>query len=158
MADINNVVLVGRLGRDCELKHTSAGTAIARFSIAVNHRRQSGDRWVDEAHWFDCAVFGRTAESLERYLVKGKQVGVSGSLRQNRWQDDSGRNRNRVEIAVRDLQLLGDARNENGAGSRSNGDGGYRGSQRRAAPAPAPQRQPQPAAAYQDDFDDDIPF
>jgi single-strand DNA-binding protein len=106
MADINHVVLVGRLTRDAELKYTANGQAVCKFSVAVNRRRKTGEQWVDEANFFDIVVWGRQGESLNQYLVKGKLVGVDGELRQDRWEQD-GQNRSKVEIVANNLQLLG---------------------------------------------------
>ena len=138
MADINHVVLVGRLTRDAELKYTSSGSALSNFSIAVNRRRKSGDEWVEEVSFFNVVVWGRVAEALSPYLVKGKQVGVEGELRQNRWEQD-GQPRSRVEINASNLQLLG---SRGQAATATDGD-----SSEASAPSPP-----------SDDFEDDIPF
>ena len=145
MADVNHVVLIGRLTRDAELKYTNNGTAICKFSIANNQRRKRDDQWVDEAHFFDVTLWGKTAEAVSQYLVKGKQVGVEGQLRQSRWEQD-GQSRSRVEVNANNLQLLGGG---TGGGQASPGadtgtDSGY----------PGGQQQPYP----KDDFEDDIPF
>jgi single-strand DNA-binding protein len=103
--DINMVVLVGRLVRDAELRYTSGGTAVANLSIAVNRRKKDGDSWREEASFFDIQLWGKAAESLERYLTKGKQIAVQGELRQSRWQQD-GQSRSKVSIAATNLQLL----------------------------------------------------
>ena len=108
MADINKVVIVGRLTRDAELKFTSGGTPVSKFSIAVNRRVKQGDQWKDEASFFDVSSWGKQGESLTQYLVKGKQVGIEGELRQDRWQQD-GQSRSRIEIVANNIQLLGDA-------------------------------------------------
>jgi single-strand DNA-binding protein len=105
MADLNHVVLIGRLTRDAELKYTANGQAVCKFSIAVNRRRKNGDQWVDEANFFDIVVWGRQGESLNQYLVKGKTVGIDGELRQDRWEQD-GQNRSKVEIMAGNVQLL----------------------------------------------------
>ena len=149
MADINHVTLVGRLTRDAELKYTNSGQAVSNISLAVNQRRRRDDQWVDEAHFFDCVVWGRTAEVLNTYLVKGKQVGIEGQLRQNRWEQE-GRTRSRVEISVNNIQLLG-GRNDQAP---------------REEPGAAPVARPSAAAPARgsggipsaDEFDDDIPF
>jgi single-strand DNA-binding protein len=107
MADVNNVVLVGRLTRDAELKYTGTGFPISNFSIAVNRRRKNGDEWVDEANFFDITVYGKSAESLKPYLIKGRQVAVEGELRQDRWQQEDGQTRSKVVISANNLQLLG---------------------------------------------------
>ena len=72
MADINHVVLVGRLTRDAELKYIPSGQALSKFSIALNRKRKNGDQWVDEANFFDIVLWGRQAEAINQYLVKGK--------------------------------------------------------------------------------------
>jgi len=150
MADLNHVVLIGRLTRDAELKQTANGQAVCKFSIAVNRRRKNGDQWEDEANFFDIVVWGRQGESLNQYLVKGKMVGVDGELRQDRWQQD-GQNRSKVEIVANYLQLLG-----GGPGSGGS-PGNYSGNS--SAPQDRQnwkgQNSPPPA---EDNFADDIPF
>ena len=144
--DINQVVLVGRLTRDAELKYTNTGTAIGKFSIAVNRRKRSGDQWTDEVSYFDIVVWGKTAETLNQYLQKGKQIAVSGELRQNRWEQD-GQNRSKVEVVANTVQLLG------GSGRGSDGpvqSGGRSNSTNDMPPADT--------GSYSDDFEDDIPF
>ena len=116
MADINAVTLVGRLTRDAEMKYTSGGGCIANFSLAVNRRRKQGDGWTDEASFIDCTLFGNQAEAVSRYLTKGKQVGVVGELRQERWEKD-GQKRSKVKIIADNVQLLGSASNGSGEGA-----------------------------------------
>ena len=82
--DINQVILVGRVTRDAELRYTAAGTALCNFSIAVNRRTKKGDQWQDEASFFDLTLWEKQAENLNKYLVKGTQVAVQGELRQDR--------------------------------------------------------------------------
>ena len=72
MADINRVILVGRLTRDAELRYTGGGMAVCKFSLAINRRKKSGDRWEDEAHFFDVVLFGKQGEAINQYLVKGR--------------------------------------------------------------------------------------
>jgi single-strand DNA-binding protein len=106
MTDLNVVVMTGRLTRDAELKYTAGGTPVTKFSIAVNRRRKVNDQWEDEANFFDVALWGKQGETLSQYLVKGKQVGIAGELRQERWEKD-GQNRSRVEVVAETIQLLG---------------------------------------------------
>ncbi len=106
MADLNHVMLIGRLTRDAELKYTQNGFAISNFSIAVNRRRKNGDQWVDEVSYFEINLFGKSAESLKQYLLKGKQIAVDGELRQDRWEQD-GQSRSKVIIVANNVQLLG---------------------------------------------------
>jgi len=142
MADVNHVILIGRCTRDAELKYTSGGMAVCKFAIAVNRRRKQGEQWVDEASFFDIVLFGRAGESINQYLVKGKQVAVEGELHQNRWEQD-GQSRSKVEINASNVQLLG-------------------GGTEQTAPAPSRPRG-QPASVPEEDygprdFPDDIPF
>jgi single-strand DNA-binding protein len=150
MVDVNHVVLVGRLTREAELKYTSGGQAVCKFSVAVNRRKKSGDQWEDEANFFDVVVWGRQGETLHPYLVKGKMVAVDGELRQDRWQQD-GQNRSKVEIIANFLQLLGGG--GGAGGSQGSGQGQNSGSG---------QSYPQEAAAGgssgEEGFADDIPF
>jgi single-strand DNA-binding protein len=107
MADVNHVVLIGRLTRDAELKYTGTGFPISNFSVAVNRRRKNGDVWEDEANFFDITLYGKSAESLKTYLLKGQRVAVEGELRQDRWQQEDGQTRSKVVISANNLQLLG---------------------------------------------------
>lgn len=103
--DINQVVIIGRLTRDCELKYTNSGTAISKFSLAVNRKKKQGDEWVEEVSYFDITLWAKQAEVLSQWLNKGKQVAVAGALRQNRWEQD-GQKRSKVEIVASNVQLL----------------------------------------------------
>jgi single-strand DNA-binding protein len=156
MADLNHVVLIGRLTRDAELKYTANGQAVCKFSIAVNRRRKSGEQWVDEPNFFDVVLWGRQGETLNQYLVKGKQVGVDGELRQDRWEQD-GQNRSRVEIVASNLQLLG-----GGASGASGGASSYGGGNGASTGGPynggAPRQENTPAPGGDDGFTNDIPF
>jgi single-strand DNA-binding protein len=152
MADLNHVVLIGRLTRDAELKSIASGQSVCKFSIAVNRRRKNGDQWEDEPNFFDVVVWGRQGESLHQYLLKGKMVGVDGELKQDRWQQD-GQNRSKVEIVANNLQLLG--------GNPGSGGGNFNNSGNNQGPAPQGQgwqSQGGPAPAAEDTFADDIPF
>lgn len=171
MADVNHVILIGRLTRDAELKYTSGGMAVCKFAIAVNRRRKNGDQWVDEASFFDIVLWGRSGESLNQYLVKGKQVAVEGELRQDRWEQD-GQSRSKIEIMANNVQLLGG----NTGGSQGSGSGGYaggssgsggytaqgagQGSPYQKRPDQAPARGPAHESddSVPPDFPDDIPF
>ena len=177
MADVNHVTLIGRLTRDAELKYTAAGFAISNFSIAVNRRRKNGDQWVEEANYFDINLFGKAAESLKPYLVKGKQIAVEGELKQDRWEQD-GQSRSKVVITAGNVQLLGGGQGAGGGSfQQSAGGGGYQqqgGFQQSAGGGyqqnsggfqssrgfgnPPPQQPPQKMDGYEEEFEDDIPF
>ena len=139
---VNHVIEIGNLTRDAEMKYLSSGTAVLKFSIAVNERRKQGEQWVDEANFFDVVLYGKSAENLNQYLVKGKQVAVEGKLHQNRWEHE-GKTMTKIEIVASNVQLLG--------GKSESRD---------EAPPSVP---PRVAAVENDDstppdFPDDIPF
>lgn len=159
MADINRVVLVGRLVRDAEQKYTPGGLAICEFSIAVNNRRKQGEEWVDEAHFFDVTLFGRQGEAIQRYMLKGKQVGIDGRLKQDRWQDkETGQNRSKVGIIADNVMLLGGG--SDGPGSSGAGGGWSRPESGSSAPAKSggSGRADSDDGFGGDDFPDNIPF
>jgi len=119
MKDTNTVSLVGRLTRDAELTYTGGGFPVLKFAIAVNRSKKEGDGWVDEASFFDVTVWGKMGESINKFLVKGKQVAVSGELRQERWEKD-GDKRSKVIISAEHVQLLGDSSSTHQVNSSSN--------------------------------------
>ena len=134
MSDMNNVHLIGRLTRDAELTYTSTGTAICKFSLAVNDTYMKDGQKQQNVSFFNVVLWGKRGEALTQYLLKGKQVGIEGKLKQERWQDKEGKSRQNVNIVCNQLQLLGGA--------------GQSGSSNKPEAAPAPK----------DDFEDDIPF
>ncbi len=111
MTDLNNVVLIGRLTRDVGSDERSFGylpngNARANFSIAVNRSKKNGEQWVDEVSFFDVTLYGKSAESLKPYLLKGKQVAIDGYLKQETWEKD-GQKGSKVKIIANNVQLLG---------------------------------------------------
>ena len=149
MADLNHVTLIGRLTRDADLKYTASGYAVSKFSIAVNRSVKRGDNWETDVSFFEIVLWGKKAESLNKYLLKGKQIGVDGELRQERWQQD-GQNRSKVEVVANNVQLLGGG-NQNSEGGNGNQSGGAK-----------PQSSRPPTQSYErhndDGFTDDVPF
>lgn len=143
MADINHVILVGRLTKDAELKYTNTGSPLSKFSIAINRRKKVGEQWQEEVHFFDIVVWGKIAEALHPYLKKGKQVGIDGELRQNRWEQD-GQARSKVEIVANNIQLMSGTRG--GGNDNSSGLANQNGT--------AATNEPE----INDNFEDDIPF
>lgn len=113
--DINHVTVVGRLTRDAEISYLPSGAAVAKISIAVNRSRKNGDQWVEEVSYFDSAIFGKTAENLKPYLSKGKQIGLEGHLKQDRWEKD-GQKFSKISIVADNVQLLGGRSDGGGSG------------------------------------------
>ena len=106
MADLSIAVLVGRVVKNAELKYTSGGSPICSFSVATSSRKKKGDQWIDEASFWYIELWGKQGESLQQYLVKGKQVAIEGSMRQDRWEKD-GQPRMKVVVNAQTVQLLG---------------------------------------------------
>ena len=157
MADLNRVTLIGRLTRDAELKYTSGGMAVCKFSIAVNKFRKSGEQRTEETHFFDIVLWGRSGESLNQYLIKGKQVAIDGELRQNRWEQD-GQPRSKIEIVANNVQLLGGSPSGGSSAPSSRTQPERAGGWRRQPAEPGPQEYPDAGSAMDADFPDDIPF
>jgi single-strand DNA-binding protein len=105
MSNINRVCLVGRLGRQPELRVTPNGVSVANFSIAVDRRpNKDGSKETD---WIDIVVFSQTAEACSKYLDKGSMVGIEGRLQVRTWETkDTGEKRKAVEVIADNVQFL----------------------------------------------------
>lgn len=108
MSDTNIAVLKGRLTRAAELKYTQAQKPFVNFSIAVNDsiKNSTTGEWESRPNFFDVTVWGKYGESTAKHLTKGREVLVAGRLRQERWQDQSGKTQSRIVIVSENLELL----------------------------------------------------
>ena len=113
---INKVFILGRLGKDPEMRYAPSGTAIATFSVATNSRQKQDDEWVDKTEWHNILVFGKNAEFSGEYLKKGQQVFIEGRLQTSSWEDQQGQKKYRTEIVVSEIQMIG-SKNDNPTGS-----------------------------------------
>ena len=105
---INKVILVGRLGKDPEVRYTTDNTAVATLTLATGERRKDASgQWVDHTEWHRLVCFGKLAELAKNYLKKGRQIYVEGRLRTTKWQDKEGKDRYTTEIVVATLEFLG---------------------------------------------------
>lgn len=111
MTDVNNVTIIGRLTRDCEISYISNGTAKGLISLAVGRSRKQGDNWVDDTSYFDVILWGKMAESLKEKLKKGCPVAVDGYLKQDRWEKD-GQRCSKVYIVAEMVQVFGTGKKE----------------------------------------------
>lgn len=104
---VNKVILVGRLGKDPDLRMTASQLAVASFSVATNERKkdQSGN-WTDHTEWHNVVVFGKTAQNCSQYIKKGSQVFIEGALRTTKWQDKEGKDRYKTEVVASTVQFL----------------------------------------------------
>ncbi len=150
---LNKVMIIGRLGRDPELRYSQTGSPICTLNIATDesYTDRDGNR-VDRAEWHRVVVFQRVAENCAQYLTKGSLVYVEGSLQTRKWQDQQGQDRYSTEIKAQRVQFLdrrggGDA----ATGAPSGSEGGYA-APRRQAPVGRPQQPRQ--QPRQDDYED----
>jgi single-strand DNA-binding protein len=105
--DLNQVIIIGRLVKDPEIKYTANGTPVTKFSIANNISYMQNNNLVEYANYFDINVWGNQAVSCEKYLKKGSMVAINGSLRQQRWDDKTtGQKRSKIEITANSVQFL----------------------------------------------------
>ena len=116
---INQVMLMGNLTRDPELRTTPGGQAVCSFSLAVNRSWQGQDGQVQEAvDYFDINAWGKLGELVNQYLSKGRKCLVQGRLSQRSWEQD-GQKRNKVEVVANDVTFLDGGQGGNGGGAPS---------------------------------------
>jgi len=143
MASVNKVILVGRLGKDPEIRSTPGGTTVAKFSVATDDRYtdKSGEK-QERTEWHNITAFGKLAEICGQYLRKGKLVYIDGSIRYDSWDDkETGQKKYRTEIVANQMQML-DRKGDEGGG------GAYAGARKSEASA----------TATQVEEDDEVPF
>jgi single-strand DNA-binding protein len=140
---INKVILVGRLGKDPEIKSTPGGTTVAKFTLATDEKftDKSGEK-QERTEWHNIVAWARLAEICGQYLRKGSLVYIEGSIRTDSWEDkESGQKRYRTEIVAREMKMLDRKRD-------SEEGGGYGARRPAAATAGGPPM----------DEDDEVPF
>jgi single-strand DNA-binding protein len=151
MANVNKVILIGRLTRDPEMRTFSNGGKVAKFGFAVSNRKKNAQtgQWEDVPMFIDCEAFnrgefGKQADLVEQYLTKGRQVYLEGRLELDQWDDkQTGQKRSKHKLVIENMQFLD--------GGRQDGDGAGEGGQAvsRAPRAASPARAP--ANAYHGD-------
>lgn len=148
---INKVILIGRLGRDPELKYTTNGAPVAKFTLATDEvfKNRNGEQ-EKRTEWHNIVAWNKLAEICGQYLVKGKQIYVEGSIRSRQWEDkNTGAKRTGYDIVIQKMTMLGSkADSERSAG---------------AAPARPTAGEPEvpapPEGSSEPEItDDDIPF
>jgi single-strand DNA-binding protein len=125
MASFNQVILLGNLTRDVELRHTPGNQAVANIGLAINRQYQTreGER-REEVTFVDCEAWGRQAEVMAQYLAKGRPVFIQGRLKLDTWQDQQGQNRSKLKVVVENFQFVGGR--DGGEGGGGSGGGGFR--------------------------------
>ncbi len=136
MSSVNKVIIVGNLGKDPEIRYTSAGKPIANITVATSETwkdKNTGEK-REKAEWHKVTFFDKLAEIVGQYLKKGSKIYLEGKLQTRKWQDKDGQDRYTTEIVGSEMKMLS-----------GKGDG-----ESRSAPAPA-------ASNAGNDFDDDLP-
>jgi len=150
---VNKVILVGKLGKDPEVRYMPNGGAVTNITLATSESwrdKQSGEN-KEVTEWHRVVLFGKLAEVAGEYLRKGSQIYIEGQLKTRKWQDQSGQDRYTTEVVVNvggTMQMLG-VKQE----GQSNGN-----SQPRNNTQQTQRSQPQQSNEPPMDFDDDIPF
>jgi single-strand DNA-binding protein len=129
---MNSISVSGNLGKDSEMRHLANGDAICSFSVADSMGKDKA------TIWWNCSLFGKRAEALSPYLMKGQQVTVIGNVTEREWTDKEGGKRKSMDVRVSDVALMG--------------------GKREGAAAPRPAAKPAAAGSGFDDMDDGIPF
>lgn len=122
---VNKVILVGRLGKDPEVRQTQGGAAVANFTIATSETwkdKNSGQR-QDRTEWHRIVVWGKLADLCKQFLSKGRQVYIEGRLQTRQWQDQQGQTRYTTEVNAQTVQFLGNSAGQSAGSSAGMGAG-----------------------------------
>ena len=113
---INSVTLVGRAGRDPEVRYFESGTVVANLTMAVNRRNRN-----DEPDWFNLEIWGKQAQVAADYVKKGSLIGITGSFKLDSWKDrNTGEDRNKPVVRVDRLELIGSKRDSGNSNFQNN--------------------------------------
>lgn len=149
----NEVVLIGNVGRDPEIRSTQHGDKVANFSIATSERwRQAGEA-KERTEWHKVVVWGKLAEVIESYVQRGTTLALRGAVRTRKWTDKEGAEKYITEIVLQGFE----AKVQILKGGRGQGEGGYAASEEQPKGGKRPPKTPSPDQET-DDFDDEIPF
>lgn len=163
---INKVILVGNVGADPEIRTLETGTKVARVRLATTERIYNRQTQETKEHteWHTVVLWRGLADVADKYVRKGSQIYVEGSLRSNEWTDKEGGKRYGVEIVAGDMKLLG-RRSEGGSAGGSHGgyaqgpaSGSYGAGNTASQAAPSPRPEAPSQATIPVDDPDDLPF
>ncbi|MGF7229185.1 MAG: single-stranded DNA-binding protein [Candidatus Saccharibacteria bacterium] len=123
---VNQVIIMGNLTRDPELRQTPSGQSVVSFSLALNrsYKDQAGE-WQEATDYIDVSAWGPLAERVAQYMTKGRRALVQGRLQSRSWEQD-GQKRSKVDVLASDVTFL-DGRGEGGEGSSAGSFGGSNG-------------------------------
>lgn len=138
---VNKCILLGRVGKDPDVRTTRNGSAVAGFSLATSESwkdKNTGEK-NEKTEWHNITVFGKLAEIVSQYVTKGMELYVEGKIQTEKWTDREGNDRYTTKIIANDIQMLG-------------------GGSREQRPAQTQARNSSPTPSPDIDFEDDIPF
>jgi len=121
MAGVNQIVIIGNLGKDPELKYTANGKAVVNFSVAVTEKFGEGK---EKTEWFNIVAWEKLAEICGKYLRKGSPVYLNGRVETRKWEDKDGGTRYTTEVIVRNMQMLG-SKSDSGQSDHNQSKQGY---------------------------------
>jgi single-strand DNA-binding protein len=153
---INKVILVGRLGKDPEIRSTPQGNTVAKFTVATDEKftDRAGEK-QERTEWHNIVAWGKLGEICGQYLKKGKLVYIEGSIRTDSWDDkESGQKKYRTEIVANTMKML-DRRGDEGGGG---GGGGYDRSSSGSSYGQSQQRGGGRPASSEIEDDEEVPF
>ncbi len=103
---MSQILLIGNVGRDPEMRYTPSGAAVTDFTLAVNHRSRRDGDVLEETEWFRVSAWGRLAETVNQYVVKGSKVYVDGRFRSRQYIGSDGQTRTSLEVNANNVQFL----------------------------------------------------
>ena len=147
MSGVNKVILVGRLGKDPEVRHLESGAAVANFSIATSetYKDKQGNK-QESTEWHNIVLWRGLAEIAEKYLTKGNLVYIEGKLKTRSWQDKDGNTRYTTEVVGDNMTMLGSKNESNNNGPINQETGS------------STKSQPTEKVELEEDESDDLPF
>ena len=151
---LNEIQIIGNLGKDPEVRYTPGGSAVVSFSVATQEKwkdKNSGEM-QEKTSWHRVTAFGRLAEICGEYLKKGSQVYVSGRMESGKYTDKAGVEKYTADIVAKEMKMLGGKPERNDAGNTAPHQS-YDGNSKATGST-----EPDGSVAQPDNFDDDIPF
>lgn len=119
MSSLNKAMIIGRLGKDPDVRYTQSNTAVANMSIATSERyKDSTGEWKENTEWHRVVAWGRTAEVCQEYLKKGSLVYIEGPIQTRQWEDKDGRTRYTTEIKALTMTMLDSKGSSSGGASQ----------------------------------------
>jgi single-strand DNA-binding protein len=153
---LNKAMLIGRLGKDPELRYTKSGSAVANFTMATDESyKDSQGNKQEKTEWHSVVAWGKLAEFVQNYLKKGREVYVEGRIQTRDYTDKENIKRYKTEINARDIRFVGPKPDGAARGASSEEGGGPSGGGSGRGGGGGPPSQPPPAEDY---IEDDIPF